>query len=383
MAPIIIVGTGLAGYGAARALRRVDTGTPLVIVSADGGEFYTKPALSEAFGTGRTPATLPNGAAEAMAAQLKAIVRARTRVTAVEPQAHRVRIGDEALEYSRLVLAVGANQVRVPLAGSAADRVVTVNSLDDYARFRALVAGKHSVAIIGAGLIGCEFANDLTGAGFKVELIDVAAQPLPRLLPPEAAAMLRDRLGAAGVGWHLGTSVAAVDGDGDALAVTLAGGTVLRADIVLSAIGLRPETTLARAAGIDVGRGIAVDRYLRSSAPDVYALGDCAEVQGLVLPFVMPIGHASRALAGTLSGKPAPVEYPAMPVLVKTRVCPAIVSPPAAGAAGEWRVTREEDGVKALFVDAGGRLLGYALVGAAAGERARLTPQLPPVLAAA
>ncbi len=99
------------------------------------------------------------------------------------------------------------------------------------------------------------------------------------------------------------------------------------------------------------------------------------------MPFVMPIMHASRALAQTLSGKRAAVTFPAMPVLVKTPACPTIVAPPATGAKGEWRTETTADGVKSLFVDADGKLLGFALNGIATAERAKLAPQLPPVLA--
>ena len=113
----------------------------------------------------------------------------------------------------------------------------------------------------------------------------------------------------------------------------------------------------------------------------MFAIGDCAEVAGLVLPFVMPIMHAARALAATLAGKPTAVSYPAMPVLVKTPACPTIVAPPANGAAGEWRIEETADSVQSLFMDASGKLLGFALNGAATAGRARLAQQLPPVLA--
>ena len=99
------------------------------------------------------------------------------------------------------------------------------------------------------------------------------------------------------------------------------------------------------------------------------------------MPYVMPIMHAARALGATLGGKPTTVSFPAMPVMVKTPACPTIVSPPAAGAAGEWQVEHTADGVKSLFVDAAGKLLGFALNGSATAERAKLAPQLPPVLA--
>jgi len=380
MDPIIIVGSGLAGYNVAKELRKLDKSVPLVLVTADGGEFYSKPMLSNALSKRQLPAALALNSAEQMAQQLPATVRARSRVTAIDTAAHRLSIGDEVLAYSKLVLALGAAQIRVPIGGDAAEAVMTVNTLDDYASFRAAIEGKKRVAVIGAGLIGCEFANDLAASGYAVEVVDIADQPLPRLLPPAGGALLRDKLSALGVNWHFGTGVKSVDRDAGAYRATLGNGSSIAADIVLSAIGLKPELDLARTAGLATARGIIVDRHLETSAPDVYALGDCAEVEGLVLPFVMPIMHAARALASTLAGTRTAVSYPAMPVLVKTPACPTIVSPPAPSARGEWRIETVADGVKSLFVDASGKLLGFALNGAATGERAKLAKDLPPVL---
>lgn len=381
MDPILIVGSGLAGYNVARELRKLDKQIPLTVISADSGHFYSKPMLSNALAAKKTPDGIPMNKAGEMPGQLNATVRPHTRVTAIDPERHQIHIGDETVQYSKLVLALGAEQIRLPLTGSAAGRVLSVNSLDDYARFRSAVDGKHGVAVIGAGLIGCEFANDLSGAGFKVDVIDIAKQPLPRLLPPEGGALLKRKLEAIGVTWHLGVSVAAIDAKGDSVRVKLADDISFDADIVLSAVGLKPLTTLAQAAGLKVNRGIAVNRNLETSAPDVYALGDCAEVEGLVLPFVMPLMHAARALGATLAGKPTPVKYPAMPVLVKTPACPTIVSPPPLNAPGAWEITSGEDSVRALFRDPTGKLLGFALNGAATAERAVLAQQLPPVLA--
>ena len=301
-------------------------------------------------------------------------VRAHVHVTAIEPAQHAVHLYQETLHYSKLVLALGADQIRLTIAGNAAERVMTVNDLTDYTQFRAAISGKETIAVIGGGLIGCEFANDLTAGGFKVSVIDIAPQPLSRLLPSEGAAMLQEKLAALGVDWRLGTSVTAIDSDGDKLRLTLASGESLEVDVVLSAVGLRPRITLAQAAGLKTNRGIVVDRNLTTSAADVYALGDCAEVGGLVLPFVMPIMHSARALAATLAGKPTQVTYPAMPVLVKTPACPTIVSPPPASVDGQWVVTADADGVKSLFQDAAGKLLGFALNGKATAERAALAP---------
>ena len=381
MHPIIIVGSGLAGYNTAKELRKLDTTTPLVVIASDSSAFYSKPMLSNAIASKKTPVALALNTPEQMSEQLKGTVRAGTRVDAIDTAAHTLKIGDETLHYSKLVLALGADQIRLPITGSGAADIQTVNDLDDYTRFRAAIEGKKRVAIIGAGLIGCEFANDLAAGGYAVDIIDIAQQALGRLLPAEGGAMLKDKLSALGVQWHLGTSVQSVDSVNGAYTLTLVGGATLQADIVLSAVGLKPRTALAAAAGIKVNRGIVADRNLATSAPDVYTLGDCAEIEGMVMPYVMPIMHASRALAQTLAGKPTAVSFPAMPVMVKTPACPTIVALPAIGAEGTWQVEATADGVKSLFTAADGKLLGFALNGAATAERAKLAPQLPAVLA--
>lgn len=381
MHPIVIIGSGLAGYNTAKELRKLDTATPLVVIASDSSSSYSKPMLSNAIASKKTPAAIALSTPEQMAEQLKGSVRANTRIDAIDTAAHTLKIGDETLHYSKLVLALGADQIRLPITGSGAADIQTVNDLDDYARFRSAIEGKKRVAIIGAGLIGCEFANDLAAGGYAVDIIDIARQALGRLLPPEGGAMLKDKLSALGVQWHLGTSVQSVDAANGGYTLTLANGQSLQTDIVLSAVGLKPRTALAAAAGIKVNRGIVADRNLATSAPDVYTLGDCAEIEGLVMPYVMPIMHASRALAQTLAGKTTAVSFPAMPVMVKTPACPTIVAPPAAGATGSWQVEATADGVKSLFNSADGKLLGFALNGAATAERAKLAPQLPPVLA--
>ena len=381
MNPIVIIGSGLAGYNVARELRKLDKSTPLAIITGDSGYFYSKPLLSGALTSKKSAIAIAMNTAEQMAAQLAATVHTNTQVTAIDPADHVVHTGNEAIPYSKLVLALGADQIRLPLAGTAADRVITVNDLDEYAHFRAVIDGRKSIAIIGGGLIGCEFANDLSTAGYHAEVIDIGPHPLGRLLPPAGGALLQRALESLGVRWHLGTSVASLDVNGDGVRVALANGHTFDADVVLSAVGLKARTALAHAAGLAVNRGIVVTRSLETSAADVYALGDCAEVDGLVLPYVLPLMHCARALAATLTGKQTAVSYPAMPVLVKTPACPTAICPPAANAAGGWDISADADGVKALFRGVDGKLLGFALNGKATAERPALAQQLPPVMA--
>ena len=380
MDPIVIVGSGLAGYGLARELRKLDRELPLAVVTADDGSSYSKPNLSNALAAGRTPQQLVNASAETMAQQLGAAIRTHTRVDAIDVPGRRLLLAGGELRYSRLVLALGADPVRLPLEGAAAHEVLSVNDLADYARLRGKLQGGRRVAILGAGLIGCEFANDFALSGHAVEVIDIAPQPLGRLLPAEAGLAMREALSRAGVRWHLGRTVEAVEYAAAGLEIRFAGGARIGADVVVSAVGLRPRTQLAQSAGLAVNRGIVVDRSLETSAPGVCALGDCAEVQGHVLPFVMPIMHAARALAATLAGRPQRVSYPAMPVVVKTPALPTVVCPPAPDRGGAWTVTGGAQSLAARFLDADGAMLGFALTGGVCGKRQAWTREMPPLL---
>ena len=380
MSAIVIIGTGLAGYSTAREFRKLDAATPLHLVSRDDGSFYSKPILSNALALKKTPAQIALNAAADMERQLAATVSTHSLVTAIDPVARHIIVNDAAIAYTRLVLAVGADPIRLPLAGDAADGVLSVNDLSDYTRFRLALDGRRRLVILGAGLIGCEFANDLRSAGIDVDVIDPAPQPLGRLLPPRAADFLRAALEAAGVRFHFGATVQSVAHAATGIAAVLANGTTLEADLVLSAIGLRPRVDLARDAGLTINRGIVTNALLQTSAADVYALGDCAEVAGFNLPFVMPIMQAARALARTLHGTATPVNYPAMPVVVKTPACPTVVCPPPAGVEGQWQESVAADGVRALFRDTAGALRGFALVGAATRDKQALTKVIPPLL---
>jgi rubredoxin-NAD+ reductase len=174
-----------------------------------------------------------------------------------------------------------------------------------------------------------------------------------------------------------------VDKAGNGLKLTLSDGSTLETDLVLSAIGLKPRTHLATEAGVLTGRGVMVNRELATNVPHVYAVGDCAEVEGHLLPYVLPLMAQARALAATLAGKPTPVSYPAMPVVVKTPAWPTVVCPPPANAKGQWQVTATDEAIEARFTSADNpdQLLGFALQGKAVTQRQALAALVPAMLA--
>ena len=380
-APVVIVGTGLAGYNLAREFRKLDSETPLLLITADDGRSYSKPMLSTGFGKNKDADGLSMATPGAMAEQLKAEVRTHTRISGIDPGHKRLWIGEEAVAYRDLILAWGAQTVQVPVEGDAQGAIFPINDLEDYARFRTAAAGKRRVLILGAGLIGCEFANDLIAGGYEVDLVAPCEQVMPTLLHPAAAAAVQSGLESLGARFHLGPLLTRLQRTDAGLEAHLSDGSLVPCDVVVSAIGLRPRIDMAAAAGIKVNRGIEVDRLLKTSHANIYALGDCAEVDGLNLLYVMPLMSCARALAQTLAGNPTAVSYGAMPITVKTPVCPLVVSPVPRGCEGTWTVEGKGADIKALCRDADGKLLGYALTGEAVREKLALNKELPALLA--
>lgn len=393
MNPIIIIGAGLAAWTTVREFRKLDTTTPILMITADSGDFYAKPTLSNAFAQKKTPEQLVVTPAAKMVETQGVTLLAHTEVLGFDPYVKTVTTNRGSHDFSALVLATGAAPIRIPVAGDAADQVLSVNSLQDFSIFHHALNNDASrrnisldsyekeskkstrVLIMGAGLIGCEFANDLINAGYVVSVVDPSSRPLAALLPERASEQLRVSLANLGVDWHFGMTVKSVDKsvkpDTDAtLQATLSSGDVLAADVVLSAVGLRADTRLALAAGLTCERGIKVDAALQTSAPGVYALGDAAQYASagnVTLPYVMPIMNAARALAVTLSGKRTEVVFPIMPVAVKTPAFPLLIASPNIGTLGGWH-----EAEPSLWQHLGeeGRLQGFILAGAQTSRRA-------------
>ena len=390
MHPIVIIGSGMAGYAVAREFRKLNTELELIMICADDAINYAKPTLSNALVGNKTPEQIPLGDAEKMSAQLNMQIINKSWVKSIDAAKHELTIesqnGTQTQLYSKLVLAVGANPIRLAISGDGSEDIHVVNNLDHYKAFRKQLAAREDkrVVILGAGLIGCEFANDLQNTGAKVSVVDLAPQPLGRLLPSHVAAKFQSNLEETGIQFVLGTTVEKVSRieNGD-YQVSLANGQSLVADVVLSAIGLQPEINLAKQAGIHTSRGVLTNKSLETNLADIYAVGDCAEVNGTLLPYVMPIMQQARALAKTLNGEHTAVHYPAMPVAVKTSAAPLTVLPAPIDVETQWETEELEDGMIARAIDQDGVLRGFVLLGATAGkQRLTLTKQVPDLIPA-
>ncbi len=323
---LVIVGAGIAGWSVAEAVRRRDPNLPILLVTACEGAVYAKPSLSTALAHGRAPTDLVEASAEQRAAELGIEALTRTRVIKIDPAKRRLITARGGITYARLVLALGARQRQLDMAGDAAAAVLRVNDLRSYRDLRQrLDGGRRHITLLGAGLIGCELADDLCAAGHRVSIVDPNQRPLAALLPADIAELLRARFDAKGVEWRLGQTLACVDHADGALRATLADGSTFATDLVLSAAGLLPITEPAARAGIAVGHGIIADRRLRTSLPDVYALGDCAEVEGRCFSYIEPIRRQAEAIAADMAGEHAPFQPRPPLVRVKTPSLPISV----------------------------------------------------------
>lgn len=377
MDPIVIVGSGLAGYTLAREFRKLDQQTPLQIVTSDDGTYYSKPQLSSAFTHHKTADALAGATATKMSEQLKAEIFTFATATKIDADNKILYLQDKPLPYFNLILAQGAEVIKIAIDGNATKEIQTVNNLTDYQQFREYLKNKRRIIILGAGLVGCEFANDLLHGDFQIEMVALAKTPLDILLPPELGKTFQKAMEEKGVEWHLECSIKTIDYNNSELLVMLSDRTQLVADAILSAIGLRPVVSLAKTANLEVNRGIVVDKYLQTSVNSIFALGDCAEVAGYVMFYVAPLVTSARALAATLAGVKTAVSYPPMPVILKTPFCPVVVNPPPFSLKGHWEITGEYPDKKALFFDIENKMRGFALTGKMVLEKMNLVKELP------
>ena len=383
-APLTIIGTGMAGIGLARQVRALDSSRPITLISADSADDYSKPLLSTGFAKRLPPDRLAARSALELADQLGVVVRSSTRVDSIDCAARELELGPERLPYENLVIATGAVPVPpFPLSEQLAGRVFSINDLDDYRVFHAVLEslGRPArIAIIGLGLVGCEFANDLHAGGHSVSLIGPERALLPRLLPEPLGLALGQAFLRAGIHLHYGRLVTAIHPAGKDVDLTLDDGEGIGADLVLIATGLRPRVELAEAAGIDAGPdGIRVNRYLATSVENIHALGDVASVEGINAMYVQPLQASVKALAATLTGNPTQVCYGPWPVLVKTPLLPVVSLPPTHERV-TWRIEADGEDMTALAEDETGQLQGFALTGRCVRRKVELARSAPPLL---
>ncbi|MBD3764175.1 MAG: oxidoreductase [Rhodobacterales bacterium] len=281
MSKVVIVGAGQAGVAAAARLRARGHGGPITLIGAEPAPPYQRPPLSKAYLLGQMEEDRLHLRSADWYADQKITLRLGQPVTAIDPAAQTVTVAGDRLDYDDLVLATGSVPRRLPAAmGGDLAGVYCVRSLADVDAMRPEFAPGRRVVIVGGGYIGLEAAAVAAKLGLQVTLIEAAPRILQRVASAETADHVRALHRAHGVQIREGVALDRLIGPGRVTAARLAGGQEIAADFVITGIGILPDTALAQAAGLAIDNGIATDAQGRTSAPHVWAAGDCASFPG-------------------------------------------------------------------------------------------------------
>jgi len=270
---IVIIGGGAAGLAAADMLRREGYAGPITMISADNDAPVDRPNLSKDYLAGEAKDEwIPMWPSE-LYGERHVNLRLATEVTAIEPAARTVVLGDGShMTFGAALIATGADPVRLPIPGDDGGRIHYLRSFADSRAIVERATAAKKVVVVGASFIGLEVAASLRQRGIAVDVVAPEAVPLERIMGSEVGRFVKSLHEAHGVSFHLGETVTAVEGR----AVSLSGGGRLDADFVVIGVGVRPSLALAERAGLAIDRGIAVNEFLETSVPGIFAAGDVA-----------------------------------------------------------------------------------------------------------
>ncbi len=381
--PIVIVGSGMGAYFLLQAIHAQNPEQAVVILTQTDGRFYPKPVLSSGHYHAKKPQDMITASAEAMMRDYGARIICFARVERVDNASRCVVYEHQgkqvSLAYRSLVLALGSSAKPLPIQG--AEHVFQVNDIEAYELFYEKLAGKQRVAIIGSGLIGVEFAHDLAYAGYEVVMLSQSAEALSNLVPESVGSRVRSHLESMGVRWFEVDTVHGCCQEGDGYRLQVDELSDVTVDVVLAAVGLVPNTSV-EVPGASCGKGgYDTDVYAQTGCQDVYAIGDCATIDGLHLTYVAPIKQQTQALAKTLLGERTAVHYPAMPVVIKTPTLPLTLVPVRGQYQGSWQdITVEQGRIVSAFYDTDNVLRAFVLCGEATVDRAEWLDKMPTLL---
>jgi nitrite reductase (NADH) large subunit len=293
MPKYVIVGNGVAGVTAAQMIVRADPGASVHLVGAEPYPYYQRPRLWAWIAGEIEEQDLYFRPAE-WYAERGIQLHLGMHATALDAAAHTLSLGEGAtVDYDRLLLATGGVPFVPPIAGTENAGVFTLRTLEDARAIKAYADRVERVLVLGGGLLGLETARALLGPNRRVYVLEIFPHLLPRQLDAPGAAVLTRRLEGMGLHFVIGRTAQALLGEGQVAGVRFADGDEIAGDMAILSTGIRSKTDLARAAGLEVNRGVVVDERLRTSAEDVYAAGDVAEFGGRVYG-IIPRQRSSR-----------------------------------------------------------------------------------------
>lgn len=298
----IVIGAGFAGTSVVRELRKLDKTSDIALVTSDRGIVYSKPMLSTAFSKKRTPDMLiQQDSGKFSEAQGVSVYTGRS-VTGIQLEPQCVLLGDKTLEFDKLVLATGSVARELPFHASCP--VHQINHIDHFQTFYQEAEDADAVTIIGAGLVGVELAVDVRKSGKKVNLICASDWPLQTFLPGTAGKALLYYLESIGIACFTNRKVTGIDSSSSGAVVHFCRGLPLASGCVVAAIGVEPNVELAKGMGLQVKKAIQTNDFGKTSHVDVYAIGDCAEVEEVWRPYISPITQMAKRIAHDIQKQP-------------------------------------------------------------------------------
>lgn len=307
-ARLLIIGNGMAATRLCEELRARDPACPVTVVGAEPHPAYNRVLLSDMLARKVAMEDLALKPAAWWERHAIEVIQG-VAATGIDRTGKTVTLADgQVLPYGRLVLATGSHPIRLPLPGADLPGVLTFRDLKDVEHLLAAARPGTRAVVIGGGLLGLEAASGLAAAGAETTLVHLMDRLMERQLDPAAAALLRGSLEARGVKVRLEAESDRIEGTDHVTGLRLKDGTLLPADLVVMACGVRPNADLARSAGLACGRGVLVGDQLVTSDADIFAIGECAEHRGAVYGLVAPAYEQARALAARLCGEWAAYE---------------------------------------------------------------------------
>ncbi|MGY4508410.1 NAD(P)/FAD-dependent oxidoreductase [Bradyrhizobium sp. USDA 3650] len=364
--PLVIVGNGMAAARLVDELAKTSLGRYAVAVIGEEPRLAYNRVLLSSVLAGETGSHEIELRPADWWRHRGVTVRYGYRVTEIDTGRRELKIeGEESMEYSKLVLAVGSTPLRLNVPGANLVGVHTFRDTRDVDLLLTLAAARKRVVVVGGGLLGLEAAYGLAKAGAPVTLLHLMDRLMERQLDAPAADLLKTLVERKGIRILLNASTARIHGEGHVEAVELADGSRIEADAVIFAAGIRPNIALAKDAGIAVNRGIVVNDEMQTASPDIYALGECAEHRGTCYGLVEPAYEQARVLARHLAGRPAAYQGSVVSTNLKVSGVSVFSAGDFMGGEGSESLVLSDRrrGTYKKLVIAEGRLTGALLIG--------------------
>jgi nitrite reductase (NADH) large subunit len=344
--PLVIIGNGMAAARFVEELGKQGLGRySVLVIGAEPALAYNRVLLSSVL-AGEMAREETELKSRAWWERQGVTLVYGQRATAIDAEAKAVTLESGIrIPFAKLVLATGSNPIRLPKPGMDLPGVVTFRDHDDVSAMLAAASPATRAVVIGGGLLGIEAAYGLALTGTQVTLIHLMDRLMERQLDPEAAELLKQALEERGIRVLLEADTAAVEGDGCVESVRLTDGRILPADMVVSAVGIRPNAELATTAGLKVNRGIVVDDQMVASHPDIHAIGECAEHRGICYGLVEPAYQQASVLARHLAGRPAAYGGTVLATNLKVSGVPVFSAGDFMGAPGTEQVIWRDPGL--------------------------------------